>query len=198
MDKILFASTNTNKIADLAPIFKSFNIEIIAAPPGGPEVEEYANTYYGNALLKAKAYSAWLNAPCLADDSGIEFTALNNEPGVLSARFLPHTKNCEERNLEILTMLEAAEDRTCKMVSVLCLCMDVDVYLLGEGEIQGCLPRAPRGENGWGYEPIFEVHGSPYTMAEIRDRSGPQSILDTHRTRAAHKLLKMIGRMERD
>jgi XTP/dITP diphosphohydrolase len=198
MNKILFASTNKNKVADLAPIFKSFNIEIIAAPAGGPEVEEYANTYHGNALLKAKAYSAWLNAPCLADDSGIEFSALNNEPGVLSARFLPHTKNCEERNSELLKMLEGAEDRTCKMVSVLCLCVDSDVYVLSEGQIQGHLPFAPRGEKGWGYEPIFQVHDSSFTMAEIRDHAGPNAILDTHRTRAARTLLRLIGRMPRE
>jgi XTP/dITP diphosphohydrolase len=195
MDKIIFASTNTNKIADLTPIFESFNIEIVPAPSGGPEVHEYANTYYGNALLKAKAYSAWLNAPCLADDSGIEFSALNGDPGVLSARFLPHTKSYEARNLEILRMLETAEDRTCRMVSVLCLCIDRDVYILGEGQIQGILPSEPRGEKGWGYDPIFQIYDSPYTMAEMRDRAGPQSILDTHRTRAAHKLLKMLGRM---
>lgn len=198
MDKIIFASTNTNKIADLAPIFRSFNIEIIPAPEGGPEVLENANTYCGNALLKAKAYSTWLNAPCLADDSGIEFTSLNNEPGVLSARFLPHLKTCEDRNLEILKMLESAEDRTCRMVSVLCLCLDKDVYLLGEGNIQGRLPYEPRGEKGWGYDPIFEVKDSQYTMAEMRDRAGPHSILDNHRTRAAHKLLTMIGRMDRN
>jgi XTP/dITP diphosphohydrolase len=200
MDKIIFASTNTNKIADLAPIFRSFNIEIIPAPEGGPDVLEYANTYHGNALLKARAYSAWLNAPCLADDSGIEFAALNNEPGVLSARFLPHIRTSEERNLEILKMLETAEDRTCRMVSVLCLCIDRDVYLLGEGVIRGRLPYEPRGQNGWGYDPIFEVsdNDTNYTMAEIRDRAKPQSILDTHRTRAAHKLLTMIGRMDRN
>lgn len=196
MDKIIFASTNANKIADLAPIFQSFNIEIVPAPEGGPEVHEYANTYYGNALLKAKAYSTWLNAPCLADDSGIEFSALNNQPGVLSARFLPHITTCEERNLEILKMLKSAQDRTCRMVSTLCLCIDKDVYLLGEGEIRGRLPYEPRGEKGWGYDPIFEVNDTPYTMAEMRDKAGPQSILDTHRTRAAHKLLTMIRRMD--
>jgi len=195
MEKIIFASTNTNKIADISRIFTTYGIEVIAAPAAGaPEVEEYANTYIGNAFLKAKAYSAWLNAPCLADDSGIEFTALNNEPGVISARFLPHLKNCEERNSEILKILETAHDRSCRMVSVLCFCINPDQYFISEGELQGFVSSEPRGEKGWGYEPIFQVKGTPYTMAEIRDSACAHSILDNHRTRAAHKIVKMIGK----
>jgi XTP/dITP diphosphohydrolase len=195
MKTTTFASTNKSKLLDIKPAFAPYNIDIILPNTPIAEVEETANTYAGNAILKAESFSLQSGLPCLADDSGIEIEALNGEPGVLSARFAGINATSEERNDKVLHSLANSQNRKARIVSIVCLWVENGAYLICEGEIRGTITHTPRGVAGWGYEPIFQVEGSPYTLAELRDHAlleHGSSFIKNHRTQSCEKLAKIL------
>jgi len=189
MQELLFASSNSSKLQDISSVFTKFHINIVQPTTAVPEVDETANTYAGNAILKAEFFGEWSGKPCLTDDSGIEIQALNGEPGVLSARFAGINSTSQEKNSEVLRLLAKVKNRSARMVSVLCLRLSKCEYLICEGEILGTITHETRGLKGWGYEPLFQVKDSQYTLAELREHS--TSIVN-HRTNAATKLAQLI------
>lgn len=154
-----------------------------------PLPEETGTTYEENAALKACAAALMRGVPALADDSGLEVAALNGQPGVYSARF-GNRANDNERNLYLLEKLRGVPDRRARFVSVVILAHPdghVETY---RGELTGRLLEGPRGENGFGYDPLFVPDGGAHTLAEMTLEE-KQAI--SHRGRALAALMRAHG-----
>ncbi len=129
------------------------------------EVAETAETFAGNAALKAQAYFEQLKLPVLADDSGLEVLALNNQPGVASNRW--YQGSDADRNAALLQRLINVSDRRARFVTVLCLLEQREQPIFFRGEVEGIIAREPRGVDGFGYDPIFIPEGYSQTFAEM-------------------------------
>src|SRR2546422_9282013 len=156
------------------------------------DVEETGTTFVENAILKAKAYARASDLLSLADDSGLEIDALGGAPGVYSARYLGEGMPYEERFRVILEQLKAqpVEQRTARFRCVIALAEPSGYVRTVEGVIEGVIAQEPRGENGFGYDPIFFVPELGKTTAELTPE---QKNRISHRGRAAqraHMLLK--------
>jgi XTP/dITP diphosphohydrolase len=190
------ATSNPGKLAEFASSAASSGVEVLALPGIAtmPEPVEDAATFMGNAERKAVAYS--LLAPgllVLCDDSGIAVDALNGAPGVRSARFAedlafePGLGGKDDRNNRaLLDLMAAHEDRSARFVCTLALARDGEVLLRAEGVCAGELLHHPRGEHGFGYDPLFLVPELGLTMAEL-PRAQKWEI--SHRGRAFRRLL---------
>jgi XTP/dITP diphosphohydrolase len=200
------ATTNPGKLAEFAESASDDGITVLALPnlSSLPEPVEDAPTFRGNAAIKAIAYS--LAAPGLlvfADDSGLEVDALNGAPGVRSARFaddrsfdLHSVAAKDDRNNRcLLSLLKGVpgEDRSARFVCALALAQDGQVIHRAEGQVEGEILDAPRGDSGFGYDPLFLIPWMALTMAEqiplMKWEIG-------HRGRAFRELLTEIRRTQ--
>jgi len=202
----LYAATgNKGKLAEFIQSASDFNITVLALPglKDIPEPIEDAETFQGNADLKARAYSLTLpNALVFADDSGIELPALNNAPGVRSARFAddlqfePEIGTKDERNnralLAELSRISPPASREARFVCTLALARDGEVLLRAEGTVTGELLHAPRGTAGFGYDPLFLIPALDRTMAELAPTEKWQL---SHRGNAFRSLLTQISEL---
>ena len=199
---LLIATSNPGKLRDFAHAAQSFpaiTLEPLPNLAAIPAPEETADTFEGNALLKALAYSA--HAPgeiVLADDSGIAVRSLNGAPGVRSARYAdderwPGPGTQDQRNLACL--LDRTRNHRYHDASYLCslaAVRDGKLLATATGELQGYLIDTPRGAAGFGYDPIFEILELAQTMAEL----DPETRLQfSHRGRALTQLLKRLHKM---
>jgi XTP/dITP diphosphohydrolase len=172
------ATSNPGKLAEFATSASTAGITVLALPglKDIPEPIEDAPTFQGNADLKAIAYS--LAAPNLlvfADDSGLEVPALNNQPGVRSARFAddlhfepnsPRSKD-ERNNALLLHLMQHQPARAARFVCTLALARNGQVLLRAQGSVEGQLLHAPQGEAGFGYDPLFLISALNQTFAEL-------------------------------
>jgi XTP/dITP diphosphohydrolase len=156
--------------------------------------EETGDTFAENARLKALAYSGETDLPVLADDSGLEVFALDGRPGVLSARYGGPGTTDEERNRKLLQELrESGGNRECRFVCALALTLRGSVLIEVEGESRGEIAQEPRGESGFGYDPIFLLPGEGRTYAELGPAIKNQT---SHRARAIDLLLSALDRLK--
>jgi XTP/dITP diphosphohydrolase len=200
---ILYAATsNPGKLAEFATSASTSGIEVLALPGLAtiPEPIEDAITFQGNADLKAIAYS--LAAPDLlvfADDSGLEVDALNNQPGVRSARFaddlafeLNSGRTKDDRNNRcLLSLLDALPNpsRAARFVCNLALARHGHILIRAEGSVEGQLLELPRGSDGFGYDPLFLLPSLNLTFAELpREQKWEFS----HRGKAFRSLLAQL------
>ena len=175
---LVIASGNRGKIREFEQLLNSLPLRI-TAQPDGLEVEETGQTFAANARLKAIAVADATDAWALADDSGLSVNALNGAPGVHSARYAPTDPERISRLLEALT---DHDDRSAYFCAALCLAAPGGRVLLEvQGRCEGEITRSPRGEEGFGYDPIFEVDGTARTFAEM---STPEKKANGHRGRA--------------
>ena len=198
---LFVATTNPGKLRDFAHAAASFpevTLEPLPNLATIPSPEENADTFAGNANLKALAYSR--EAPgqlILADDSGLEVDALHGAPGVRSARFADDRNFTTNRplptdqrnNLCLLDALASTreEDRTARYRCVLALARNTEVILTAQGTLEGEILRTPRGSAGFGYDPLFLIPSLNRTMAEL----DPTTRLTlSHRGRALRALLQ--------
>lgn len=187
--KILVASTNLGKLAELREIMADMSIDWVSLVDVGlanMNVEETGDTFASNAILKAKAYGAASGLATLADDSGLVVDALDGGPGVYSARYGP---TAPERNTKLLRALEGTplEKRAARFVSVIAVWLPDGVLITAEGIVEGRIGLAdnvPRGENGFGYDPVFLLPDNR-TMAEL---PSTEKNAISHRGRALAKL----------
>ena len=192
--KLVLASNNPGKLREIRAILAPFAIEVVAQSELGiPEAEEPHHTFVENALAKARHASRAAGLPALADDSGLSVQALGGAPGVHSAYYAGRDGGREERdrrNNEKL-LRELKDDRrafyTCVMVLVRSA-EDPDP-LVAEGIWRGEIARAPRGSNGFGYDPLFFVPALNKTAAELR---AEQKNRISHRGIALQKLLGLL------
>ncbi|WP_067797180.1 RdgB/HAM1 family non-canonical purine NTP pyrophosphatase [Actinomadura formosensis] len=174
MSRIVLATRNKGKIAELNRILGGLDVVGLDEFPGAPDVPETELTFEGNALLKARAIAAFTGLPAVADDSGLCVDALNGMPGVLSARwsgrFGAATGDRDTANLQLL--LDQLSDVADEHRGAAFVCAAVLVTPDGtercvEGRMHGTIIREPRGVNGFGYDPIFVPDGGTRTNAEM-------------------------------
>jgi XTP/dITP diphosphohydrolase len=183
--QLLFATTNAGKLAELEQLVGGLLVVVSpAAYANLPEVEEDQPTFEGNAEKKARAFAQATGLPALADDSGLCVDALDGRPGVHSARYAADSPS---RIARLLRELEGVpeEKRTAHFRCALCLALPSGAVKLETGECHGRITVAPRGEKGFGYDPVFFVPELGKTLAEVgaRDKSSV-----SHRGQAFRKM----------
>ena len=170
--KVVLASKNKHKLQEIKQITDQFGIELILQSELGIDldVEETGTTFEENSLIKAEAVMKATGLPALADDSGIAVDALNGEPGIYSARYgFDESLDDWGRLLLLLKNTEHVPDgqRQAKFVCVISFITPEGKVIQARGEIHGELTREPRGENGFGYDPIFYYPPAGMTTAEM-------------------------------
>ena len=170
--KVVLASKNRHKLEEISKITEKFDIQLVLQSECGVDidVEENGTTFEENSYIKAKAVMEATGLPALADDSGIAVDALNGEPGIYSARYgFDDTLDDWGRMMLLLKNTEHVPDgqRQAKFVCVITLVTPEGKTIQARGEVHGELTRAPKGENGFGYDPIFFYPPAGCTTAEL-------------------------------
>jgi len=168
--RFLIGSTNPGKVREYREILGGLDLELVAPTDLNPvplEPDEDALTFAENASAKARGYAAASGLQTIADDSGLEVYALRGAPGVRSRRFFGEDASAEERNAKLLALLDGAMDRSARFVCVTALASPDGHVELFEGEVHGEIAESPRGEAGFGYDPVFVIAGDGRTMAEL-------------------------------
>ena len=180
----VLSSRNRHKARELEQLLPGWTLEPLDRDDYPPETGE---TYYDNALIKARFGREHADAWVLAEDSGLSVDALGGRPGVLSARYAPEGAPAIAK---LLGELEAVEDRRAHYVSELVLIAPDGYELRGTGALLGRIASEPRGAEGFGYDPIFVPNGEERTVAELGDDWKAQH---SHRARAAQALLTALA-----
>ena len=171
MDELLIASTNPNKIREIVPLLAPLNLRLrtLADLSAIPEPDETGATFWENARLKALAYAAASGLTVVAEDSGLQIAALDGAPGVQSARFLGAGVDYPTRFKEIFLRLSAvpARSRAARFVTALAVARGDEILFETETTMDGEIADAPRGEHGFGYDPIFGYPPLGKTTAEL-------------------------------
>ncbi len=189
---LIFASSNKNKIKEISALMPS-NIVLQGLQDVGitQEIPEPGTTIKENSFLKANFVIDFLknkNTSVFADDSGLEVEALNNAPGVYSARYAGTPKNDDANNKKLLQELNTKTNRKAKFVTIITLILNGQVHYF-EGEIKGTIAFEPRGNTGFGYDPLFIPQGYRSTFAEL-GAEVKNSI--SHRAIAVKKLVEYL------
>lgn len=189
MKKIVVATNNPGKLKEIKDIIKNYELVSLKDINCEIEVEEDQETFEGNSKKKAKEIAEITNMPCIADDTGLCIEALNGWPGVHTARFLGEAATPEQRNKAILEKMKdlKGEERKAKVVSVMTYC-EKGQFIVAKGEIEGKIAKEPRGKNGYGFDPIFELE-SGKTYAELSEEEKNKI---SHRKRALENLEKQL------
>ncbi|MCT2588019.1 RdgB/HAM1 family non-canonical purine NTP pyrophosphatase [Actinophytocola gossypii] len=198
MSKLLVASRNAKKLTELRRILTGAGVEVVGLDDVAPfpEAPETGATFEDNAVAKARDAVAATGLPTVADDSGIAVDALNGMPGVLSARWAGKAKD-DEANLRLLLeqVADVPEERlTARFVCASALALPDGTEIIVRGEWPGRLTRAPRGTNGFGYDPIFVPDGETRTSAEL---TAEEKDTASHRGRALRLLLPHLRALPR-
>jgi len=170
MMKVLVATRNKHKLDEIRQIFALPGLVLLAADEvtGLPEdVVEDADTFEGNALKKARELGQASGLWTLADDSGLEVVALNDAPGVFSARYAGEPCSYPANNAKLLRVLTGVADRRARFRCVIALCAPDGRAWTVEGRCEGNIGESPRGTNGFGYDPLFVPEGHRLTFAEL-------------------------------
>ena len=168
--RFLLGSTNPGKLREYREILQGIDVELVAPTdlePVPPEPDEEPQTFAENASAKARAYATASGLQTIADDSGLEVRALRGAPGVRSRRFFGEDASAEDRNVKLLALLEGVDDRSARFVCVTALASPDGHVELFEGEVHGEIAESPRGDSGFGYDPVFVIAGDGRTMAEL-------------------------------
>ena len=183
--KLVFATNNAHKLEEVAAILGD-KVELLSLNDIGchTDIPETADTLEGNALLKAQYIYNNFGINCFADDTGLEIEALNNEPGVYSARYAGENKNPEANMLKVLDNLREKENRKARFRTVIALILNGKEYLF-EGIINGKITNSKQGSAGFGYDPIFMPEGYNETFAELGNNIKNKI---SHRALAINKL----------
>lgn len=191
-ERLVVASQNPDKIAEVKAVLEelALGIEIVDGL-SWPEIEETEDTLEGNALLKARAVAGYTGLPALADDTGLEVTALGGRPGVHTARFAGPEATYADNVARLLAELEGVDDRSASFRTVVALVTPVGDEVTVEGVLDGTIATRPRGTGGFGYDPVFLVGES--TLAEIPTAAKNQM---SHRARALHALGAHLATIE--
>ncbi|GIK48631.1 MAG: RdgB/HAM1 family non-canonical purine NTP pyrophosphatase [Hyphomonadaceae bacterium] len=190
--RLVVASHNAGKVREIAALLAPLGVEAVsAAALGLPEPDETETSFAGNAALKARAAAAASGLPALADDSGLEVFALGGEPGIYSARWAGPEKNFGAAMKRVADELDVrqAKDRGARFVCALALAAPGGGVEVFEGEARGTIVWPPRGDRGFGYDPVFEPEGHARTFGEM---SHDEKLPLTHRARAFEKLLAAL------
>jgi XTP/dITP diphosphohydrolase len=188
--RLVVASHNEGKVREIAALLARLGVEpVSAAALGLPAPEETAATFRGNAILKAESAARASGLPALADDSGLEVAALGGAPGVHSARWAGPGGNFAAAMRRVWEALDGGKDLRARFVCVLALKRPDAPVEVFEGEVCGTLVWPPRGDKGFGYDPMFVPEGGDKTFGEL-DPKEKHAI--SHRARAFAKLVAAL------
>ena len=168
--KLILASNNANKLKEFRSLVADLDIELLSQKEAGCdfEVEETGTTFEENAYLKASAVTEATGIAAVADDSGLCVDALGGEPGIYSARYgLGHAASDEERYRYLLQKMEGVKDRSARFVCCICCTFPDGSVIRSRGECEGEILLAPKGQNGFGYDPVFHPLCLDKSMAEL-------------------------------
>jgi XTP/dITP diphosphohydrolase len=193
-NKIVLASGNAGKVREIAQLLDGLNIDVLPQSEFNvPEIEETGLTFIENAILKARNAAHHTDLPAIADDSGIAVDVLQGRPGIYSARFAGVGASDEDNLLKLIDMIKPfpEEQRTARFIcSMVYLRYEYDpVPIIAQGIWEGQLVTEPKGENGFGYDPVFYVASQQCTSAEL-----PPEVKNklSHRGQA---LMQLLGKL---
>ncbi|TYB73137.1 non-canonical purine NTP diphosphatase [Bizionia gelidisalsuginis] len=191
--KIVFATNNKNKIKEVQALIPE-SIKLLSLEDIGclEEVPETQSTINGNALQKAQYIKAHYDYDCFADDTGLEVSILNGEPGVYSARYAGSQRNADDNMDKLLLNLKDKENRNAQFKTVIALQLNGEVKTF-TGVCEGSITETKRGDKGFGYDPIFMPKGYSSTFAEI-DLEVKNKI--GHRGKAVNELINYLSTLK--
>lgn len=185
--RLVIASHNPGKLREIAELLSAHGIETVSARSLGlPEPEETGQSFAANAAIKALAAATAAELPALADDSGLAVAALDGRPGIRSARWAGPDRDFGKAMARVERALADKDDRSACFICALCLAWPDGHHEVFEGRIDGDLVWPPRGDRGFGYDPIFRPAGHEMTFGEMEPRSKHAM---SHRARAFAKFL---------
>lgn len=185
--RLVIASHNAGKVREIGELLAPFGAEVVSAGDLKlPEPEEDGATFVDNALIKARAAALGSGLPALADDSGLAVEALGGDPGVRSARWAGPGKDFRVAMEKVERALAGKTDRRAHFACVLALCWPDGHCETFEGRVDGTLAWPPRGEKGFGYDPVFVPNGHAVTFAEMEPARKHEM---SHRADAFRKLV---------
>lgn len=190
LNRAVIASKNVDKIAEIESILEAEGLlDEVVRGLEWPDVDETEPTLEGNALLKARAVCEATGLPAMADDTGLEVDALDGAPGVFTARFAGPGATYAENVTALLAALDGVRHRSARFRTSIALVTPDGVEVVADGSLEGRIASVPRGDQGFGYDPVFEVDGR--TLAEM---SGTEKHDISHRGRAIRALVEEIRR----
>ncbi len=187
--KLYCATTNPGKLAEFRLATGRLELETLPGLRDLPPCEETGATFEENAVQKAHYYSLHAPGPLFVDDSGLEVRALDGAPGVLSARFAGDGATDEANNRLLLERLHGVEDRSARFVCVVALAEAGKLIRTFRGTVEGRIAEAPRGANGFGYDPLFFYPPFNRTFGEV---SAEQKLQVSHRSKALRAMVEYL------
>lgn len=195
MKRIIFATTNEGKMREVRMILKDLDYEIVSLKDAGihVDIEENGATFEENAIIKARTIMEMTHELVLADDSGLEVDYLNKEPGIYSARYMGEDTPYEIKNRAIIQRLEGVtgQDRSARFVCAIAAVFPDGHTITTKGTIEGLIGYEPKGENGFGYDPIVYVPEYDATTAQLSPEIKNEI---SHRGKALRLMKKEIER----
>lgn len=193
--KFVLASANPDKVAEIEAILSPAGIALVPRPADVPEVEETGETLLDNARLKAVALVEATGLPAVADDTGLAVDALDGAPGVRSSRYAGPTATYSDNVDKLLRSLDGVPDarRTARFETVALARFPDGSEVVATGAVEGRISARPRGDGGFGYDPVFVPAGWDRTMAEL---SAEEKDRISHRGRAFRALRELVAGAE--
>ncbi|MDR1782043.1 MAG: XTP/dITP diphosphatase [Bacilli bacterium] len=195
MNKLIVASNNQHKIKEIRAMLNKYNIEVFSLKDINLviDVEETGSTFKENAFIKARAIYDIIKLPVLSDDSGLEVKALNNEPGIYSARYAGAQHNDQDNLDKLLFNLKDVKDTSARYVCAMVLIIDINHYYQVEGYLEGRIVLNPCGQNGFGYDPVFYLDDYKKTVAQISDEEKNKISHRYHALKQIEAIISELG-----
>ena len=190
-DRFVLATANGDKAAEIEAILRDVGVlELVPRPADVPDVDETGDTLEANARLKAVALVEATGLPAIADDTGLEVDAIGGAPGVYSARYAGEAATYADNVAKLLAALDGAADRRARFRTVAVACWPDGREVLVDGTVEGTITTAPRGDAGFGYDPVFVPEGWSKTFAEAEAAEKHEV---SHRGRAFRALAERLA-----
>ena len=189
MTKLILATHSDHKAKEFRDILPQYSVQTLADLGHDDEIKETATSLEGNSFIKAETVFKRYGHVVISDDSGLEVDALNGAPGVYSARYAGDSRNDQRNTEKLLEELQGASNRKAQFRTVITL-MNVKNSFQFEGIVKGTIAKSPRGEAGFGYDPVFIPEGVQQTFAEL---AANEKNKISHRANAIEKLLHFLN-----
>lgn len=189
MTQLILATHNDHKAKEFRDILPQYSVQTLADLGHDDEIKETATSLEGNSFIKAETVFKRYGHIVISDDSGLEVDALNGAPGVYSARYAGDSRNDQRNTEKLLDELQGASNRKAQFRTVITL-MNAENSFQFEGIVKGAIAKSPRGEAGFGYDPVFIPEGVQQTFAEL---AANEKNKISHRANAIEKLLHFLN-----
>ncbi len=189
MTQLILATHNDHKAKEFRDILPQYSVQTLADLGDDDEIKETATSLEGNSFIKAETVFKRYGHVVISDDSGLEVDALNGAPGVYSARYAGDPRNDQRNTEKLLDELQGASNRKAQFRTVITL-MNTENSFQFEGIVKGTIAKSPRGEAGFGYDPVFIPEGVQQTFAEL---AANEKNKISHRANAIEKLLHFLN-----